>query len=167
MNPWLSVPLLILGIWGWFMARSMIRLRSQLDESEARLARRFYKLQGRLTEMDAIVRELDFERRRKSGEIRFSGDQKIEDAVAIHPRVAEILAAFGLAGSGCGGGGTLNVHSTLAETCREHHLDLESVLESLNRFVENPEGPIEAQPATAKLYQLQAPPRQDRGGTSA
>ena len=66
-----------LVVWLWLVSRSLHKIHRQLDDAESRLARRFYTLQGRLTEMDSIVRELDFERRRAAGEIRFTADMPV------------------------------------------------------------------------------------------
>ena len=153
MSPWLALPLLVLVAWLWVTTRALARMRGQLDAAESRLARRFYKLQGRLTELDAIVRELDFERRRQRGEIQFGPETRLSEAMTLHPRVGEILAGFGLAGSGCSGGGFAG-DTTLAEACRQANLDVRSVVQELERFVLNPDAPVQVQAATAKLYQI-------------
>jgi hypothetical protein len=153
MSSWLVVPLVLLAAWLWITGRTLARTRRRLDEAESRLARRFYRLQGRLTEMDATVRELDFERRRRRGEIRFEPETKLRDALAVHPKVREILAAFGLTGEGCSGGG-LDESASLAEACRDNGLDAGDVLAALARFVEAPDTPVRAQPSAAKLHRI-------------
>ena len=150
---WLLPVVILLVAWLWITTRSIHRLRGQIDEAEARLARRFYTLQGRVTEMDARVRELDFERRRSRGEIRFASEMTVAEATAVHPRVREVFAALGLGGSSCGTGG-LDESRTILEVCRDASVDPGSILEALDRFVEDPDGPIQLQPATAKLYQI-------------
>lgn len=131
--------------------------RREVREAESRLARRFYLLQGRVTELDAIVHELDFERRRLRGEIRFLPSTRLQEALAIHPRVREILAGFGISGSGCAGG-SLDESRTLAETCAAMSLDTRVVLEALGRFLEDPAGPVEARASAARIYKIQARP---------
>ncbi len=151
---WLiAIPVLILAATLWLLARAVSRLRRQLGEAESRLARRFYTLQGRVTEIDVTVRELDFEQRRRRGEIRFDASMKVDEAVAIHPKVREIFAAFGITGGGCAGGG-VDETQTIAAASRQAALDPADVLEALARFVENPSAPIEARTATAKLYHI-------------
>jgi hypothetical protein len=156
MSPWLLVPLGVIVVWMWLSARAASRLRRDLDQAESRLARRFYKLQGRVTEMDVIVRELDFERRRRRGEIRFTPETTIADAIAVHPRVGEILARFGLVGSGCSGGG-LDGGATLARACSEASLDLRAVMQALVGFVEDPDSKPAANAQAAKLHRIQLP----------
>jgi hypothetical protein len=157
MSPWLLIPLGLLGAWIWVTGRTMARTGRQLQEAESRLARRLYKLQGQITEIDATVKELDFERRRRRGEIRFTADTTVAESVAVHPRVGEILAGFGLAGSGCSGGGGPAPGSTLAAACAERSLDVRSVLEALDRFVTDPDAPVAVEAATAKLYRIRRP----------
>jgi len=142
----------------WFLARGVRRLRREIGEAESRLARRFYTLQGRVAEIDATVRELEFERRRQRGEIRFDRDMPVEQAVAVHPRVREILAAFGIAGGGCSGP-SLDGSLTIAEACRRASLDTGAVLAALTRFVEDPSAPIDAKAASAKLHRIRRPDR--------
>jgi hypothetical protein len=134
----------------------MAQLRSDLDQAEARLARRLYKLQGRVTEMGAVVHELDFEQRRRRGQIRFGPETTIAEAIAVHPRVGEVLAGFGLVGSGCSGGG-LDTGATLARACSEASLDLRVVLQALDAFVANPEAKPAASAQAAKLHRIQLP----------
>jgi hypothetical protein len=153
MNLWLAVPAVVLVVWLWLTARSIGRVRAQLDAAESRLARRFYHLQSRVAEVDAVVRELDFERRRRNGEIRFVPETKLAEAIALHPRIGEILAGFGLAGSGCSGGG-FDGDATLLDACRRASLDVRAVIAELDRFVRNPDAPVQVEPSTAKLYRL-------------
>jgi hypothetical protein len=159
MNPLNLILLAALAIWAWIATRSLSRVRRQLDEAESRLARRFYKLQGRVTQIDATVRQLEFDRLRRIGAIRFSAEMRLGEALAVHPRVGEVFAAFGVTGSGCSGG-SLNGDATIAETCRDASLDVLSVLGALERFLEDPDAPIQAEPATAKLYQIQGSTRE-------
>jgi hypothetical protein len=154
----LLVPLVIVVAWLWFLTRSVARGRRQLSEAESRLARRFYTLQGRVTEIGATVTELDFEARRARGDIQFRPSMRLEEALAVHPKVREIFAAFGFSGSGCSGPG-LDESRTISEACAEASLDSGAVMAALRRFLEDPAGPIEARDGTARLYQL-------RGGIS-
>jgi hypothetical protein len=138
------------------LARGTARLRREIGEAESRLARRFYTLQGRVTEIDATVRELEFERKLRRGEIRFAAGMTLGEAAAVHPKVQEIFAAFGIAGGGCSGPG-LDGSRTIGEACRERSLDVGSVLGALSRFAENPSAPIDARASTAKLHRIEKP----------
>ncbi len=150
--------LMVLLLAGALLAhRRMVRLRDEIGAAESRLARRFYLMQGRLAELDSTVQRLEFERRRAAGQIRFTPQMPLAEAFAVHPRVREVFAAFGLSGGGCSGPGVAESRS-IAEACSELSLDPRSVLEALDRFVQDPEGPIEARAATAKLYRIHTLP---------
>lgn len=70
------------------LLRRTSQARREVREAESRIARRFYLLQGRVTEIDALVRELDFERRRLRREIRFEPSTRLGEAMAVHPASA-------------------------------------------------------------------------------
>jgi hypothetical protein len=143
------------------LLRRTATVRREVAEAESRLARRFYLLQGKVTEMEAVVRELEFERRRLRGEIRFAPSTRLSEALAVHPRVREILGGFGIAGSGCSGG-SLDESRTLAETCAAASLDTRAVLDALGRFLQDPSAPVEARASAARIYRIQARPEAPR-----
>jgi hypothetical protein len=138
------------------VARAGARLRHEIGEVESRLARRFYTLQGRVTEIDTTVRELEFDRKLRRGEIRFDAGMTLGDAAAVHPKVQEIFAAFGLAGGGCSGPG-VDGSRTIREACRDASLDPGAVLGALARFAEDPSAPVDARASTAKLHRIERP----------
>jgi hypothetical protein len=134
--------------------RRLGRLDRKLEEAESRLGGRVYRMQGRIAELEATVRELEFERRRGRGELRIDLGTKLEDAMEIHPRVREILGSYGISGSGCAGGG-LDESRSIREACRAASVDPAIVLESLQRFLNDPEDSGTPAPvAQAKLYQI-------------
>jgi hypothetical protein len=139
------------------LLRRTARLGREIREAEARLARRFYLLQGRVTQLDAAVNELQFERRRLRGEIRFEPGTRLDEAIGVHPRVREILGGFGISGSGCSGG-SLDESQTLAQACAAASLDVRAVLDTLARFLEDPAAPVEARASAARIYRIQAKP---------
>jgi hypothetical protein len=155
MNALLILPLVALGAAFWLVARSFRKMEERVDAAESRLARRFYTLQGRVTEMGVTVRELDFERRRAAGEIRVSADMPLKELLDIHPKVREILTAFGLTGGGCSGPG-LDESQTLLDACRSQSLDPRSLIGALEGFLRDPDAPIDARVATTKLYQIRS-----------
>jgi hypothetical protein len=137
-----------------FLSRKLGRVRRELEEAEARLGRRLFRVQGRLAELESKVSELEFERRRTRGEIRFDARTKLADAIAVHPRVLEILGSFGISGGGCGGG-SLDESGSIQEACRAASVDPADVLDALRRFVDDPDGKLGApEAAQAKLHQI-------------
>ncbi len=158
-----------MGLHGWtfllaaavvvlaLMIRRLARLSGEIREAEARLARRFYLLQGRVTELDALVRELEFERKRNRGEIRFDASTRLEQAFAVHPRVREILGSFGITGSGCSGG-ALDESRTIGEVCAAASIDVRNVLDALSRFLADPGARLDTAAASARIYRIQPRP---------
>lgn len=157
-NALILAALVILAV---LMFRRTSIARREARDAESRLARRFYLLQGRVAELDVLVSELEFERRRQRGEIRFAPSTRLQEAFAVHPRVREILAGFGITGSGCAGG-SLDESRTLAETCAASSLDTRVVLDALRRFLEDPAAPVEAKASSARIYRIQARPEVPR-----
>jgi len=149
----LILPFLVLVAWLWLLSRSVRKLGDELQAAESRLARRFYTLQGRVTEISGTVRELDFERRRNAGLLAVRPEMTLTELHEIHPRVREILTSFGLAGGGCSGPG-LDESQTLLDACRARSLDPRTLVSALEGFLRNPDAPVEAQVATTKLYQI-------------
>jgi hypothetical protein len=145
--------LLLLFLLSWAFGRKLGKLRRELEESEARLGRRLFRVQGRLAEIEATLGELDFDRRRGRGEIHFDPGMKIEDAMAVHPRIREILGSFGISGSGCAGG-ALDETQSIREACRSASVDPSAVLEALRRFIAEPEKKVPSETVQAKLYQI-------------
>ncbi|MBZ0267482.1 hypothetical protein K8I85_04955 [bacterium] len=141
---------------------SRLRLRDEISAAESRVSRRVVLLQGRVAALSATVQRLEFERRNARGEIRFEASMTLDDAYAVHPRVREIFAAFGLGASGCSGGGAPDASRTIAETCGEASLDVDSVLAALRTFLRDPDGPLQTEPASARLHRIQlVPPPRD------
>lgn len=149
--------LILIAGWGLFSHRRWVRLRDEVSASESRLARRIYLIQSRVAELDTTVHMLEFERRRARGEIRFTPGMTLDEAFSIHPRVREIFAAFGMSGQGCSGAAPAESKS-IRDACSDGSLDPRSVIEALDRFLLEPDAPIEARAATAKLYRIHSLP---------
>jgi hypothetical protein len=162
-NPWKGQPvpmsfsalavILLLVILAAITGRRLGRLNRKLEEAESRLGGRIYRLQGRVAEMEATLGELEFERKRGRGELRIDLGTKLEEALEIHPRVREILGSYGISGGGCGGG-ALDESRSIHEACRAASVDSGAVLESLQRFLADPEDVATTPVSQAKLYQI-------------
>lgn len=71
-----------------------------------------------------------------SGGQAFSLDMTIGEAMAMHPRVAEVFAAFHLGGcSHCG----INQFETIGQVCAGYGVDADMLLEVLEGLMERPE----------------------------
>jgi len=65
----------------------------------------------------------------------FNADMPVAEAMALHPRVAEVFAAFHLGGcSHCG----VSHYETIAQVCAAYGVDLEVLLEVLEGLMDKP-----------------------------
>ena len=72
----------------------------------------------------------------EAGKQCFSLDMTIGEAMAMHPRVAEVFAAFHLGGcSHCG----INQFETIGQVCAGYGVDADMMLEVLEGLMERPE----------------------------
>ncbi len=72
----------------------------------------------------------------EGGRHYFSLDMTIGEAMAIHPRVAEVFAAFHLGGcSHCG----INQFESIGQVCAGYGVDADMLLEVLDSLVEGPQ----------------------------
>lgn len=68
----------------------------------------------------------------------FDADMPVAEAMALHPRVAEVFAAFHLGGcSHCG----ISHYETVGQVCAAYGVDLEVLLEVLEGLMEKPAEP--------------------------
>jgi hybrid cluster-associated redox disulfide protein len=116
--------------------------------------RRLYLTQARLNELESLVqRELQTVRalvRRQSGDRFFEPTMKIADAVAIDPRVREVLARFHLGGcSSC----AINEEHTIEQAALSYGVDLERLMVALTALSTGQEA-RPSSPQTGGLLQL-------------
>ena len=94
----------------------------------------------------AALQEAITEKRMAAG-LHFHGDMTIGEAMAVHPRVAEVFAAFHLGGcSNCG----VSEYETVAQVCMGYGVDLDVLLEVLEGMMAEEEA-AEASPETAAV----------------
>lgn len=71
----------------------------------------------------------------------FSGDMTIAEAMAVHPKVAEVFAAFNLGGCAhC----RINEVETLDQVCEGYGIDKAMLMEVLEGLMEEEEGKKDA-----------------------
>jgi len=116
--------------------------------------RRLYLTQARLNELESLVqKELQTVRalvRRPSGDRFFEPTMKIADAIAIDPRVREVLARFHLGGcSSC----AINEEHTIEQAALSYGADLERLMVALAALSTGQEA-RPSSPQTGGLLQL-------------
>jgi hybrid cluster-associated redox disulfide protein len=125
------VALVAFGALG-FAAIAYLRERS-LRDSLQHTQRRLYLAQARLNELESTLqKELQTLRaavRRQSGGSFFEPTMKIADAIAVEPRVREVLAQFHLGGcSSC----AINEEHTIEQASASYGVNLEHLMAVLD-----------------------------------
>ena len=118
------------------------------------LQRRLYVGQARLNEMESLMQqELQALRalmRRQSGGPLFEATMKIADAIAMDPRVRDVLARFHLGGcSSC----AIDEEHTIAQAAMSYGVDLDRLMDALAALSDG-QGPPSNTPHHGRLIQL-------------
>jgi hybrid cluster-associated redox disulfide protein len=125
-------------------------LRDALRDAQ----RRLYLAQARLNELeDTVQKELHALRsltRRQSGNPVFDPSLRIADAIAIDPRVRDVLAQFHLGGcSSC----AINEEHTIEQAAMSYGVDLERLMAALAALSNGQESVMDT-PRRGNLLQL-------------
>jgi hybrid cluster-associated redox disulfide protein len=147
------VVLLALGALG-FAALAYLRgrsLRALLQDTQ----RRLYLAQARLSELESTVhselQRLRATMRRQSGGALFEPTMKIAEAIAIDPRVREVLAQFHLGGcSSC----AIDDEQTIERAAASYGVDLAHLMAALEALEKGP-APTPPSPRHGRLLQLE------------
>jgi hypothetical protein len=147
--------LVALGAFGVLVSAAIALLRQRsLREAVRDAQRRLYLVQARLHELESTMqKELQAVRtlvRRQSAGPLFEPTMKIADAVAIDPRVREVLAQFHLGGcNAC----AIDAEHTIEQAALGYGADLERLMIALTTLSDGPESPPRA-PRHGGLLQL-------------
>jgi hybrid cluster-associated redox disulfide protein len=125
-------------------------LRETLRDAQ----RRLYLAQARLNELESTVqKELQALRsmlQRQSGAPLFASSMKIADAIAIDPRIRDLLAQFHLGGcSSC----AINEEHTIEQAALSYGVDLDRLMAALAAFSNGQES-VPQTPQHGRLLQL-------------
>ncbi len=106
------------------------------DATEKRLSEangKLVELRSQLTDADGKMRqeliELRLAMRRQAGELSFAPDMTIAEAMAVHPKVAEVLASFQL--GGCSHCAVSDV-DTIQGACQTYGIDQKALMNALS-----------------------------------
>jgi hybrid cluster-associated redox disulfide protein len=125
-------------------------LRDSLREAQ----RRVYLVQARLNELEQTVQhELQVLRarlRQQSGGTLVEPTMKLADAIALDPRIRDVLARFHLGGcSSC----AVNEEHTIEQAARSYGVDLDRLMAAITTLSDEPE-PSPKAPEGGNLLQL-------------
>jgi len=128
---------LILAIVALLIAYLAVRRAGALDERLSRANSNYMELRAELSEtrakLDARLVDLRVDLQRQAGKLRFEPGMTIAEALALHPRVGEVLARFQL--SGCSDCAISDV-DTLAGACQSYGLDQNALMAALAELAE-------------------------------
>ncbi len=109
----------------------------RLSEANAKVA----ELRSQLTDVDGKTRqellELKLAMRRQAGESSFTPEMTIAEAMAVHPKVVEVLAGFHL--GGCSQCAVSDV-DTIEGACQSYGIDQKALMSALNGLVSGASG---------------------------
>jgi hybrid cluster-associated redox disulfide protein len=125
-------------------------LRDTLRDAQ----RRLYLAQARLNELESTVQKEQQVRRslmrQQSGGPLFEASMKIADALAIDPRIRDVLAQFHLGGcSSC----AINEEHTIEQAAMSYAIDLDRLMAALTTF-SNGQKFVPPTPQRGSLLQL-------------
>lgn len=124
---------LILALVALLAAFLAMRRASGLQEQLERASSTVFELRGALNEMQEQmtqqVAELRLNLRQQAGEAVFRPDMTIAEALAVHPKVTEVLANFHL--GGCSHCAVSDV-DTIEGACQTYGIDQKGLMAALN-----------------------------------
>jgi len=131
----------------WLRVRS---LRESLQDAH----RRVYLAQARLNELEQSVhkelRAVRADIRRQAGKARFDPRMKLADAVAIDPRVRDVMAQFHLGGcQAC----AVNEEETIEQAAMSYGVNIDQLLTALDALSDEPPQ-LQSSPRQGGLLQL-------------
>lgn len=134
---------LILALVALLAASLAMRRASSLQEQLERANSAAFALRGALDEvqgqMDQQLTELRIALRQQAGETIFRPDMTIAEALAVHPRVSEVLADFHL--GGCQHCAVSDV-DTIEGACQTYGVDQQGLMAALHALAGGATGTI-------------------------
>ncbi|MGC8779415.1 MAG: hypothetical protein ACP5UQ_00960 [Anaerolineae bacterium] len=128
---------LLLAAGALLVAYLAFRRAGALERRLAEAHDRLVALRTQMNEADEQWREelagLRMEMRQRAGELSFSPEMTIAEALKVHPKVGEVLASFHL--NGCSHCAVSDV-DTLGGACQTYGIDQQALMAALNRLVD-------------------------------
>lgn len=116
----------------FFALRRSGSLQERLDRSDSALYELRSALKATNQQLDEKISDLKLSMRRQAGEEIFRPEMTIAEAMEVHPRVEEVLAAFHLGGcSQC----AVSEVDTIEGACQSYGIDQQALMQALNSLV--------------------------------
>ena len=137
----MTVAALILAILAVLLAFVAFKRAGSMEARLDRVTNNLYELRAALNEanekLDQKLTEVKLEVRRQSGETIFDPRMTIADAMAVHPRVQDVLASFHL--GGCSHCAVSDV-DTIEGACQTYGIDQGGLMAALNGLISGGSG---------------------------
>lgn len=148
----MTVAALIIAGVALLIAFLTLRRASTLVERMDRATSSILELRGALNEanekLDARLGDLRLELRRQAGETIFNPKMTIAEALAVHPRVNDVLASFHL--GGCSHCAVSDV-DTIEGACQTYGIDQAALMQALNGLISGSSGGAAAPARTPNI----------------
>lgn len=148
----MTIAALIIAVVALLAAFLAVRRASSLQEQLDNVNRTTFELRGALNELDErLGQELKVLRlslRQQSGETIFRPDMTIAEALAVHPKVNEVLGNFHL--GGCSHCAVSDV-DTIQGACQTYGLDEKALMAALNSLIGGGSGDADGSAKTPNI----------------
>lgn len=133
----MEIVVLILAVVALGVAYLAVRRAGALDQRLARLESSLYSLKSDIMDqreaLDEQFMELRLEMQRQRGGVQFTPTMTMAEAIAVHPRVNDVLAGFHLGGcSHC----VVSDVDTIEGACKTYGVDQRALMLALNGLFE-------------------------------
>ena len=122
---------LIISVVAIAVALSTKSRTSTLDERFTNFYGTINELNEKIEELKKALTKMQFAQLKAKGEIVFSKDMKIHDAINMHPDAQSVFASFHL---GCCSACAIGKDETIEEGALSHEVDLDKLLDALNKL---------------------------------
>ncbi|RIK37982.1 MAG: hypothetical protein DCC55_22560 [Chloroflexi bacterium] len=136
MATWIAVIAFVIGFvafaYAWKLQQELAVATRRLDRYNKSLFEANDELRRLREEVTETTAQLRVEIRRQGGQNGFEPEMTVREAQLLHPQAQQILAGFHLGGcSSC----AVEPDATLAAVCADHGVDVQQLVQTLNRLV--------------------------------
>ncbi len=142
----------VLALVGAFLAtRRAAALQEKLDRTTSQLHELRSATNATVEELQGKLNDVSLQVRRQSGQPIFDPHMTISEAMAVHPKVADVLASFHL--GGCSHCAVSDV-DTIEGACQTYGIDQAGLMKALNGLVSGGSGGSSGLAATVQAARI-------------
>jgi len=130
---------LFVAVLSLVIAYLAFRRADALDKRLSETNDKLFDLRSQLNDANGELRGLRLEMRRQAGELKFSPEMTIAEAMEVHPQVVQVLASFHL--GGCSHCAVSDV-DTIEGACQSYGIDQSALMAALNQLIDPKSGAL-------------------------